>query len=444
MKKKYLALLLMLALFLSLGVSAFAEGDGGVQKGDIVYLGTWNEQPIRWKVLDPEQTNAGTPGVFLWTEQALTNQGVVYSWARAVWQGSEGQAWCQKLFSENLSPLEQAAVPAVSKSEEAFQRYGLSWGAVSLEEEQMFFISAQELVDYVGGDDGSPGLSATYVGDNKGTYYWLRTPHGAHENYAGLVLEDNQVHDFLVYGSWAARPATNLGGEGFLYLSPAEGTLSGRMLGPMPTSENGEWKVTAVDPAMHLKVDNTRFTDGQLSVYYSEASANAWISVLVRDAEGRNLSYACLEQSAGGMGSVTFVPDLPEGAVMYLFAEKDNGPGKANAASPLCEITWEAEPEPTPTPTPTPAPLEEEPEQSGGSIALVSVSPLPVDPADSGLKPFLRQYYMFAIPFAMLSILAVAVAIFQAIMRRRRDEYEDDYYYYDLEDDEEDEDDEKP
>ncbi len=441
MKKKCIALLIMLILLLSMGLSAFAEGDGGVQKGDIVYLGTWNEQPIRWIVLDPERTNAGTPGVFLLTEQALTNQGVVYSWAKAVWQGSEGQAWCQKLFSENLSELEQAAVPAVSKSEESFQQYGLNWGAVSLEEEQLFFISTKELVDYIGPNDGDPGLSTTYVGDNKGTYYWLRTPHGAHADYAGLVLEDNQVHDFLVYGSWGTRPATNLGGEGFLYLAPAQGTLTSRAIGPMPSSENGEWKATAVDPSMHLNVDSTRYSGGQLTVNYSDAPANAWLSVLVRDAEGNNISYGCLEQTMGGMGSVSFIPDLPEDAVMYLFAEKDNGPQNANSASPLCELSWELEPDPTPTPEPTPVPVEE-PEEGGGSISLVSVSPLPVDPADSGLKPFLRQYYMFAIPFAMLSILAIAVAIFQAVMRRREDEYEDDYYYYD-DDDEEDEDDER-
>ena len=444
MKKKCIALLIMLALLLTLGVSAFAEGEPGVQKGDIVYLGSWNEQPIRWLVLDPEATNAGTPGVFLLSEQALTNQGVVYSWARAVWQGSEGQAWCQKLFSENLSELEQAAVPAVSKSEEAFQAYGLNWGAVSLEEEQMFFPSAQELSDYIGPKDGDAGLSTTYVGDNKGTYYWLRTPHGAHADYAGLVLEDNQVHDFLVYGSWGTRPATNLGGDGFLYLTPAQGSLSGRSIGPMPASENGEWKVTAVDPAMNLTVDGTRYSGGQLTVNYSDAPANAWISVLVRDAEGNNLSYGCLEQTMGGMGSVSFIPDLPEGAVMYLFAEKDNGPQNANSASPLCELSWELEPDPTPTPAPTPVPVEE-PEEGGGSISLVSVSPLPVDPADSGLKPFLRQYYMFAIPFAMLTILAVAVAIFQAIMRRRAEEYdEDDYYYYDEEEEEEDDGEDEP
>lgn len=423
MKKKCVALLLMTMLLLSMGTMAFAEGDGPVQKGDIVYLGTWNEEPIRWQVLDPDATNAGTPGVFLLSEQTLTNQGVVYSWARAVWQGSEGQAWCIKLLEENFTPAEQAAVPAVSKTESAFQQYGLNWGEVSLEEEKVFFISTQELADYIGPNDGDPGLSATYVGDGKGAYYWVRTPHGAHADYAGLVLEDNQVHDFLVYGSWAARPAANLGGDGFLYLSPAERTVSVCSPGPMPASDNGEWKVTAVDENLSLRVDGTSYSGGTLTVDYSGAPANSWISVLTRDAEGRNLSYGCLGQAAGS-GSVTLNPSLPDGATMFLFAEVDNGPHNTNTASALCPLSWTEEPEPTPEPTEAPEPTEN-PEQSGGTIALVSVSPLPVDPSDTGLKPFLRQYWMFAIPFAFLSVLAIAVAVVQAIFRRRREEWDD-------------------
>ena len=95
MKKKVIALLLMTILLLSLGVSAFAEGEASVQRGDTVIIGRWNDQPLRWSVLDPEATNAGDPGVFLVTEQMLTNQGVMYNGvAKAVWKGSTGQEWC--------------------------------------------------------------------------------------------------------------------------------------------------------------------------------------------------------------------------------------------------------------------------------------------------------------------------------------------------------------
>lgn len=438
MKKKAIALLLITVLLLSVGISAFAEGEAPAQKGDVVIMGRWNDQPIRWQVLDPAATNMGTPGVFLFSEQTLTNQGVVYSWAKAVWKGSEGQTWCGKLLSDSFTPLEQAAIPAVSKTEPAFQAFGLSWGEISLEEEQVFFISAQELADYVGPVDGSPGLSASFVGDNKIAYYWLRTPHGTHGDYAGLVLEDNQVHDFLVYGSWGARPAMNLGGDGFLYLSPADGRLSARALGGMPTSAAGEWKATAVDSSIALRVEGTVYRSGQLTIDYSGAPANAWISVIVRDDEGRNLSYGCLGQTAGSNGSVSLVPELPEGATLYLFAEVDNGPMNTNSASALCPLSWTEEPPPTPEPTPAPAPTEA-PEQDG-SISLVNVSPLPVDPNDAGLKNFLRQYWMFAIPTALLILIAIVATIITIIVRRRREEYGyyDDYYYDgDYEDEEE-------
>ena len=437
MKKKWISLLLLLILLLSPGAAAFAEGevaaedapaaadtgDGSVQKGDIVYLGRWNDEPLRWLVLDPVSTNTGEPGVFLFSEQALANQGVVYSWSKAVWQGSEGQTWCRELLASSFTELEQAAIPAVSKTEEGIQQYGLNWGAVSLEEDQLFFISIRERGDYIGPNDGDPGLSASFAGDGRITYYWVRTPHGMHGDYAGLVLENDQVHDYLVYGSWGARPAANLGGEGFLYLSPAERSIGTCDLGPLPASASHEWKATAVDPSLTLSVTNARYSGGQLTLSYSGAPENAWISVLVRDAEGRNLSYACLGQSPGGEGTVSLVPDVPEGAGLYLFAELDKGPQSTNAASPLCPVTWEEEPEPTPTPVPE---VPEEPEESGGSISLVTVSPLPVDPDSHGFKNFLRQYWMFAIPFAFFSVAAIVVAVAQSVLRRRKK-----YGYYD-------------
>ena len=438
MKKKVIALLLMTILLLSVGTAAFAEGEAGVQRGDIVIMGRWNDQPIRWSVLDPAATNAGEPGVFLVTEQMLTNQGVMYNGtAKAVWKGSDGQAWCTKFYQDNLSALEQAAVPAVSKSEDAIQAYGLSWKDIALEEENVFFLSTQETLDYFDPEAGAPGLTTTFIGDNKVYYYWLRTPHAIHGDYAGYVIDENHVHDYVVYGSWGTRPAMNLGGDGFLYLTPADGHLSVRTLGDLPTSATGEWKATAVDSSIALRVEGTVYRSGQLTVDYSGAPANAWISVMVRDEEGRNLSYGCLGQTTGGSGNVSLVPELPEGATIYLFAELDNGPGNTNSASALCPLSWTEEPPPTPEPTPTPAPTEA-PEQDG-SISLVNVSPLPVDPNDSGLKNFLRQYWMFAIPTALLFLIAVAALIITLVVRRRREEYGyyDDYYYDDDYEDEE-------
>ncbi len=438
MKKRVISLLILLVMLLSLSPAAFAEGEGA-QVGDIVYLGNWTGNPLRWTVLDPDATNAGDPGVFLITEQMLLNQGVVYNLGgKAVWKGSDAQKWCTDFYQKNLSALEQAAVPAVSKSEAAFQAFGLSWGEVALEEEKVFFLSTQEAVDYFDPQTGAPGLTATFIGDNKVLYYWLRTPHATHDNYSGYVIDANQVHDYMITGSWGARPAANLGGDGFVYLSPAERTLSASGFGPIQRPENGEWKVTAVDPALSLQVDSTNYLSGQLTVNYSSAPANSWISVLSRDAEGHNVAVANLAQTTGGSGSVTFTPELPEGGTLYLFAEVDNGAKNTNSSSPLCALTWTEEPIPTPTPEPTPAPeTETEPGDDGGSISLVSVTPMPIDPNAGGLKNFLRQYWMYVIPAMLLVMIAIIVAIVRFFLVRREEEY-DEYYYDEYEEEYED------
>ena len=426
MKKTVFSLLLIVVLLLSLGAAASAETAGGAQKGDILYFGEWDGAPLRWIILDPDATNAGTSGVFLLTEQALTNQGVLYARGRAIWQGSEAQAWCTDFLKEHFSSVERAAIPAVSKSEDAFQQFGLSWGPVALEEEQVFFISAKELADYIGQNDGDPGLSATWVGNGKSASYWLRTPHANHNDYAGLVLDDNQVHDFLVYGSWGTRPATNLGGEGFLYLTPNEGSLGPRALGEMPASESGEWKATVVDPSMHLSVEKTKFSDGTLTVRYANAPQGAWISVLGRDAEGNNVSYACLGKTDGTMGEFSFTPTVPEGGTLYLFAEFDKGAKTTNVGSALCPLSWvEETPEPAPTPEPTPESGE------GGTIALMGEEAPAPTAAPSLLGgysflDFLNETKMFAIPFALLVLAAIVVSIVQAV--KRRSKWDDDDY----------------
>ena len=415
MKKTAAVVMILLILLCALCPAACAEGGEALQKGDILYFGVYEEEPIRWLVLDPAATNAGTPGIFLLSEHMLANQGVVYSWARAVWQGSEGQAWCSNMLETAFSEAERAAIPAVSREEEALQLYGLSWGAVSLEEEKVFFPSVVELSEYIGPNDGDPGLTASMPNGKIG-YYWLRTPHGFHNDYAGLVLEDNQVHDFLVYGSWGVRPATNLGGDGLLYVSPARRTLTTRELGPLPVSEDGEWKATVADPSIDFRVEDCSYQNGAVTVRYSGAPEGAWISLLEKDTQGKTVSYGCLSQSFTADGSVTLSPDVSVDNTLWIFAELDRGELSANTASAPVELKWEIPAAPAETPAP------EEPEETG-TISIAVETPEPTPPpvrSDENFRLFLRQYWMFAIPFAFLTLAAVIVIILQAVFRRRR------------------------
>lgn len=337
--KKTLSLLLCVMLLLAFSPKARADGGGQLRDGDTVYLGSFEGAPIPWKVLDSKSTNSGEPGVFLLSEYALMNQGVIYDNAAARWEGSVAQGWCADFAAASLNDLERSAVPAVSKHEDAVQLYGLNWGECELQQEQVFFLSIPEAAQYIGPNDGDAGLSAA-MADGSAAYYWLRTPHGFHNDYSGLVLEGNEVHDFLVYGSWGVRPATNLSDSAVICYLPAVGTrpLGGGALEPGDRA----FKPLIQVQDRTLSLQDPRLENGSLSLRYSGAVTGGSLSVLVLDAQGLVLRCDRLCETESDAGSA--VLDLsgvviPEGGRAYLFSEEEGGDYRANGASSLCPLS---------------------------------------------------------------------------------------------------------
>lgn len=428
--KKSLALLLFLALFVCLGTSASAEGCALPQTGDVIYLGEYEGEPIRWLILDSQATNVGEPGMFLFSQYVLTNSGVMFNWSINTWKDSQAQNWCRNMLENSFTPQEQAAMPAVSKTEERFQQYGLTWGEISLEEEKLFFISSKELGDYVGPNDGDPGLGG-YMANGKGAYYWLRTPHGSHTDYSGLVIDDNQVHDFLVRGNWGARPATNLNAGDVIVTYPDGIEIAVGGLGQISAPEDGVWKAALLDGTLPFSADSVEYADGQLTVAYSGAEQGQYISALLRGQDGELLSYGRLAQTTGESGSVQLMVDFPEGSQLYLFSERDNGAGHSNYASTPCAVDWAEAVKDSETPTGeensgAEDSGEAESVESAASTAVPTAAPTEA-PAESDaldksfdFVSFMAENWMFAIPVAVLSVLWIVLAIRQAIKNSRR------------------------
>lgn len=180
-----------------------------------VYFGVNSESsntPIKWRVLDADKANNNsTAGMFLLSEYLLAS-GVKFNEDGNVWQDSKAQSWC-KTYAEspsNFSTAEQAAMLGVAKTDNKDRLYGLSWGAISLtDQDEMFFLSARELSDYVGNYDYAPGLAATFVGGSTGDW-WLRSPDADHATGAGAVRNYSHVFNSYVDVARAARPAFNL------------------------------------------------------------------------------------------------------------------------------------------------------------------------------------------------------------------------------------------
>ncbi len=86
---------IFLAVLLSLvSVPAFADEIPTVQADDIIYYGVYEEQPVSWIVLDADQTNMGTEGIFLLSEKLLDSGEVAHDESSTLWEGSLSQQWC--------------------------------------------------------------------------------------------------------------------------------------------------------------------------------------------------------------------------------------------------------------------------------------------------------------------------------------------------------------
>ena len=250
----------------------------------------------------------------------------------------------------------------MSKHEDELD-YALYWRKVDLIDERVFFLSAWEAKDYIG-PEGSEGLTA-YAVDGTGAYWWFRSGSFIHPDWTGLVLQGNDIHDSLVYQNWGARPATNIDPEKVLLFVPAVGQTAIGELAPIQRPADGNWKLIVIDESRALTLDSVSMEGDALKLSYSGAAVgdDEYLSLLVRDAEGRNLYWVKLCETEKAAGELSLEPDklgLPEGRSLYLFSEHEGGDHYSNTASPLCPIACT---------------LRLEPGEGGGEASTLSVTP---------------------------------------------------------------------
>lgn len=125
MKKRIFSTLLALCMLLCLmPTGVFAAGtdtgkaiqlvDSGTAanisggQNDNIYFGKWDEEPIKWRVLD-DQTNTKGSGLFLLSDALLgtgwygdvcfDNSGNI----RNAWQSSTAKTWCNNFYDSSFS-----------------------------------------------------------------------------------------------------------------------------------------------------------------------------------------------------------------------------------------------------------------------------------------------------------------------------------------------------
>ena len=276
MKKRILSILLCLCMAAcmlpTVAFAAGAENDKAIQlvdsgtaanisggQNDNIYFGTWDEEPIKWRVLD-DQTNTGESGLFLLSDALLGTgrYGDVYfdnsGNTSNAWQSSTAKTWCNNFYGSSFSNGEQGAVLATTKSDEALSTGGISFAASEniLNGDKVFFLSAAEAENSAYGFTDDNARIANY--GNSAGVWWLRSPYAIFTTYAGVVFGNGPVYAYVVSGVWAARPAFNLNLNSVLFTSAAVDGKPDGGLTAVPKYSGNEWKLTLLDNSRNFAV----------------------------------------------------------------------------------------------------------------------------------------------------------------------------------------------
>ena len=377
MKKRLFSILLCLCMAAcmlpTVAFAAGAENDKAIQlvdsgtaanisggQNDNIYFGTWDEEPIKWRVLD-NRTNTGESGLFLLSDTLLGTgrYGGVYFDNSGndsnAWQSSTAKTWCNNFYGSSFSNGEQGAVLATTKSDEAFTRGtgGISFAASEniLNGDKVFFLSAEEAENSAYGFTDDNARIANY--GNSAGVWWLRSPYAIFTNYAGVVFGDGPVYLYVVSGVWAARPAFNLNLNSVLFASAAVGGKPDGGLIPISEYTGNEWKLTLKDRNRNFAVTETTVSGDPgdtVTLHYTGATAgiNEYISVILADNSGAQY-YGRVAQPTAENGTVEIkIPSdiAPGDYTLKVFNEQYNGDYNTDYASNFTDIALTVENQP--------------------------------------------------------------------------------------------------
>lgn len=341
------------------------EGAAEIYKNDKIYFGTYNNENIKWKVLDADKTNTNEEGMFLLSEYLLVQNNIPFGadvtenegqTKPNEWQHSDAQDWCKAFAAGSaFTASEKTALKSVSKTDAVTREYDIDWGTSSLADEKVFYLSAEEAATYIGANNRNVGLTATTSGGAAGGW-WLRSPHN-NDPDAGFVYEDGLVASGIVDSGYpGARPAFNLDSGAVLFSSAASGgkTADGMdtALTAVATTTSTAWKLTLSDSSRSRFTAETTEKNGEvLTVSYTGAITgdNEYISAVVENENGEITYYGRVASVASAAGTAAI--DL-SGVTMnaadtlYVFNEQHNGDNKTDYASELKAVALTVTPPP--------------------------------------------------------------------------------------------------
>lgn len=347
--------------------------------GSYVYFGTYNGNPVKYRVLDSETTVFGGTTMLLDCDSILSI--IAFDNDNNVWETSDIRTYLNETFlADNFTTAEQSAIALSTKNaEDETDGDGREYLAYTpLSGDKIFFLDAKEATNISYGYSNTPDEVKNR--SKKGSVmcaWWLRSAYrDGNDNGAGCVGSEGDVfYDIVNNSPSGVSPALNIELSSVLF-SSAIGTGKSDALSadssPIGTPTGKEWKLTLRDERKTIKVTDdgkgTKAAGRTITVPYTyndTATANEekvnQISVMITDqayteADANILYYGALQNikdtdgnestvSGAAIGTGTFVlPDGLKGTLgtdyhVYILAERVNESNATDYAGTPAEIT---------------------------------------------------------------------------------------------------------
>lgn len=342
----------------SLGCSGLASpalpADGAAWSGDYVYYGSYEGEPVRWRVLDPSGdggSSSAEGGILLHSDQILTEMPFKGESGNSVgrpggavkendWSESDVRTWLRSkegfLSDENFTDSERNGIMKTS-ADARNSPVDLLQG-VGLNRDTMFLLDAADLANDAYGYVCRDGVSNAGI---KGSW-WLRSAHAKYGTGVGCVLPGGYLfHNYVYEEDGGVVPAFNLDPSNILFMTKAN-QPAGEGLNAVETAAVNEWKLT-LSEGQTVEPGTASRHESEITVPYVYKGTDAnRISIMVLDGtygdSGTKVKYygKVSEGDMGTEGTVAFrLPEAfdEERDQLYMLAEQANEGNRTNYAS---------------------------------------------------------------------------------------------------------------
>ena len=346
-------------------------------KGSYVYFGTYDSNPVKYRVLDSETTIFGGTTMLLDCDSVLWKGSEISSIFDAdsnIWADSDIRTYLNGTFlTNNFSKVEQSAIAestvtsyelttdsadgvnVADWTKNAFGNY------VALDRDKVFLLDAEDVSNGAYGYSQTDGGVTNRIKKDAGgnaAYWWLRSAITNYSFIAGYVYSDGSISlSDVISDSVGVSPALNVNLSSVLFTSLISGNKG---------ETGAEYKLTVLDKGKTIKVTDNKVvykaSNGTITVPYTytdtaitDAEKVNQISVVITDkayteADAEILYYGALQNTdlSNKTGIGTFA--LPSSLIgktlgtdyhIYILAEHINSTNATDYASEPVEITDE-------------------------------------------------------------------------------------------------------